>query len=403
MHSKIYINDMGAINALGCNKAEIARALLTNKTALKPYDQLFSGRKTYVGQVSCELPALDKRYAKIDCRNNRMLLAAFSQIQKNYRSLSASINPARIAVILGTSTAGILESEQAYIVHAKTKAMPRRFHYHKQEFGKMAQFVADLCGAKGPIYTISTACSSSGKTFMVAKRLIEANICELCIVGGSDTLSQVPLNGFDALDSMTSNICKPFQIDRDGINIGEGASLFILSKHQSEIIFVGGGETSDAYHITAPDPEGMGAKVAMLKALKDANLNPDDIGYINTHGTATQKNDEMESKAIFDIFTDQVYCSSTKPLTGHTLGAASATELGLCWLLLSTEYNPDKQLPAQVGNDNFDPNLPKIKLTGDNSIWQKPYFMSNSFAFGGNNISLIIAANSSFKTSLSKE
>lgn len=254
----------------------------------------------------------------------------------------------------------------------------------------MAEFVAKLAAARGPAYVISTACSSSGKAFMSAKRLIEAGLCDLCIVGGADSLSQLPLNGFDALDSISSSICQPFQQNRDGINIGEGVALFILSKHSSELKLLGGGETSDAYHITSPDPEGKGAKQAMLNALVDAKIKPMDIAYINTHGTATPKNDAMESRAIYEVFADRVCCSSTKPLTGHTLGAASATEMALCALLLLKAYNPERKLPAQVNNDHFDPQLSAIQLTNDNSVWEKPCFMSNSFAFGGNNVSLII-------------
>ncbi len=390
MKNNVYINDFAVINALGDGKEEVARALLANRAVLIPYDALFSGRKTYVGKVTAQLTSLPEQYQQVDCHNNRLLFKAFQEIKSAYEDLSHKMNPERIGVILGTSTSGILEGEMAYQHYARTGQMPRSFHYHQQEFGTMAEFVAKLAAARGPAYVISTACSSSGKAFMSAKRLIKAGLCDLCIVGGADSLSQLPLNGFDALDSISSGICQPFQQNRDGINIGEGVALFILSKHSSELELLGGGETSDAYHITSPDPEGKGAKQAMLNALMDANIKPMDIAYINTHGTATPKNDAMESCAIYEVFADRVCCSSTKPLTGHTLGAASATEMALCALLLLKAYNPERKLPAQVNNDHFDPKLSAIQLTNDKSVWEKPCFMSNSFAFGGNNVSLII-------------
>ncbi|WP_440616154.1 beta-ketoacyl-ACP synthase [Cysteiniphilum sp. 6C5] len=391
MPETIYINDFAVLNALGNNKQEVAKALLANASPLTPYNKLFSGRQTYVGKVSCQLEALPSKYQSIDCHNNRMLYKAFQEIKPAYDLLAKTTDQHRIAVILGTSTSGILEGEQSFTHYMQTGEMLANFHYHQQEFGTMAEFVAKLAEANGPCYVISTACSSSGKAFLSAKRLINSGLCDICIVGGADSLSELPINGFDALDSVTKSICQPFGHDRDGINIGEGAALFVLSKTPADLALLGGGETSDAYHITSPDPEGVGAKQAMLNALKDAHLKPEDIAYVNAHGTATPKNDQMESKAIFEVFANNVLCGSTKPLTGHTLGAASATELALCALLLSEEYNPNRTLPAQVSTTEFDSALPEIQLTNEQSVWQKPYFLSNSFAFGGNNVSLIVA------------
>lgn len=391
MSEPIYINDFAVLNALGNNKQEVAKALLANVSPLMLYDKLFSGRQTYVGKVDCQLDALPSQYEAIDCHNNRMLFKAFQEIKPMYDALAKKTDRHRIGVILGTSTSGILEGEKSFTHYMQTGEMLDDFHYHQQEFGTMAEFIAELAEAQGPCYVISTACSSSGKAFLSAKRLINSGLCDICIVGGADSLSELPLNGFDALDSVTKSICQPFGQDRDGINIGEGAALFVLSKTPADLALLGGGETSDAYHITSPDPEGEGAKQAMLNALKDANLNPDDIAYVNAHGTATPKNDQMESKAIFEVFGERVLCSSTKPLTGHTLGAASATELALCALLLSEEHNPDHRLPAQISTAELDRELPEIQLTNEESVCEKPCLLSNSFAFGGNNVSLIIA------------
>jgi 3-oxoacyl-[acyl-carrier-protein] synthase-1 len=193
--------------------------------------------------------------------------------------------------------------------------------------------------------------SSSGKAFASAARLIKQDLCDAVIVVGCDTLCEMTLNGFDCLDAISQELCLPFHNNRTGINIGEGAAAFILSKESSEISLLGVGESSDGHHITAPDPSGEGARLAMIRALEPAHLTSDDIGYLNLHGTATILNDNMESNAVRDVFKTEVACSSTKSLTGHTLGAAAATEVGMCWLLLSDMYNPQKKLPKQYSSD----------------------------------------------------
>ncbi|WP_119343677.1 beta-ketoacyl-[acyl-carrier-protein] synthase family protein [Facilibium subflavum] len=388
--AEIYLNDCGIICALGDSKASVAKNLLANAQRLVAYDKLFTHRSSYIGQVDGTLPSIPKTLQDFDCRNNRLLMHAYLQIKPAIDNLIHQYGARRIGIILGTSTSGILEGEKAYAQYTQQGYFPKGFHYKQQEFGQISRFLAKLIGVQGPCYTISTACSSSGKAFMAAKRLIQSDFCDAVIVGGADTLSALPLNGFDALDSVSSSICRPFQQTRDGINIGEGAGLFIMSKQPGEISLAGGGESSDGFHITSPDPEGSGAKKAMQRALDDAGIDKSLIGYINAHGTATPKNDAMESKAIFEVFGGKTQVSSTKPLTGHTLGAASVIELALCWLLLSKTYNPDRLLPAQFQNDDYDQNIAPICLTKGNTHWQTPYFMSNSFAFGGNNVSLII-------------
>ncbi|MDX2413094.1 MAG: beta-ketoacyl synthase N-terminal-like domain-containing protein, partial [Woeseiaceae bacterium] len=241
----------------------------------------------------------------------------------------------------------------------------------------------------GPRYTISTACSSSAKALASGMRLIAADICDAVVVGGCDSLCKLTINGFDALGSMSPEICNPFSINRNGINVGEGAALFVMTRDEAVIRMAGVGESSDAYHMSAPEPSGKGAELAIRQALASANVEPGDIGYVNLHGTATAKNDEMESRVVNRIFGDEIPCSSTKSQIGHTLGAAGAQEIGLCWLLLD-DSNSGRQLPRHLWDGEADPAIETIGLIGANGCWDRDLFVSNSFAFGGSNVSVVI-------------
>lgn len=258
--------------------------------------------------------------------------------------------------------------------------------------GSPAQFLAKFLELENIFYTISTACSSSAKVFTSAYNLLSLNLCDAVLIGGIDSLSSLTINGFNSLGILASNICNPFSQNRNGINLGEGSALFVLSKekiNKNNIALLGIGESSDAYHFTSPNPEGLGALTAMKQALAKANLQPEDIDYINLHGTGTIENDQMESIAVYTLFKDEVYCSSTKPLTGHLLGAAGICEIGLCWLLLSQEY---KFLAPHIWDASLDPKIKPIKLVTDKKTVSKRLLtcMSNSFAFGGSNATLII-------------
>jgi 3-oxoacyl-[acyl-carrier-protein] synthase-1 len=238
-------------------------------------------------------------------------------------------------------------------------------------------------------YTISTACSSSAKAFASAARLFAAGFCDAAIVGGVDSLCLLTLNGFDALESLSPERCNPFSANRRGINIGEGACVFVVSRRPSAIRLCGVGESSDGYHISAPDPSGRGAEAAIRAALADAGAHPGDVGYVNLHGTATPKNDEMESEVMARVFGLDVPCGSTKSLIGHTLGAAGAQELGLCWLLLG-DVNAARRLPAHGWDGVRDSRVPPINLVGAGASFEREVFVSNSFAFGGSNAALAI-------------
>ena len=236
------------------------------------------------------------------------------------------------------------------------------------------------------------ACTSGARALLSAHRLLQQGLCDAVICGGVDSLCRLTLNGFSALEAVSAEPCNPFSLNRHGINIGEGAALFLMTRERSPIAFLGGGASSDAHHISAPHPEGLGARMAMAKALTSAGLQAGDINYLNLHGTATAHNDVMESKAVHELFAADLPCSSSKPMTGHTLGAAGALEAAFCWLVLS-EYNQDGLLPPHLWDGQADPALAPLRLVEAGERLQRASgrrLMSNSFAFGGNNVALIL-------------
>jgi 3-oxoacyl-[acyl-carrier-protein] synthase I len=383
-----YLPSLGIVNALGAGVDQVHARLLAGATdGMLEHGPLLSGRSTRVGRVQQELPLIPEALIEFDCRNNRLLLAAFNQIKSAVEGVLETHGPDRVAVLIGTSTSGISEGERAAVVLHASGAMPPDFSYRQQEIGNPAEFLARAIGARGPRYTVSTACSSSAKVFASAKRLLDADLCDAVVLGGGDSLCELTVNGFDALESVAAALCNPFSRDRDGINIGEGAALFLMGRDPAAVRFLGVGEASDAHHMSAPDPEGGGALRAMRRALEDSDCDSDTIGYVNLHGTATRLNDAMESRVMNELFGGHTPCSSTKPQIGHTLGAAGAQEAGFCWMLLQDEQ---RRLPAQIWDGGADPDLPPIGLTAADTRWDRGVFMSNSYAFGGSNVSLVL-------------
>jgi 3-oxoacyl-[acyl-carrier-protein] synthase-1 len=348
-----------------------------------------TGRHGFVGVVSDSLLDVPGDLQKYDCRNNRLLITAAGQIRDDIDDLKARFGPDRIAVLIGTSTSGISAGEVAVDALASEGEMPADFHYRQQEIGTAAEFLARYLRLDGPRYTISTACSSSAKALASAQRLLVAGLCDAVVVGGCDSLCRLTTNGFDALESMSNAICNPFSVNRNGINVGEGAAVFLMTKDEAPVRVAGIGESSDAYHMSAPEPSGKGAELAISRAMSNAGTTPEDIGYINLHGTATIKNDAMESQVVERVFGSETPCSSTKSQIAHTLGAAGAQEIGLCWLLLG-ESNEGRRLPRHLWDGDADPDLASISLTEAGARWNRDLFMSNSFAFGGSNVSVII-------------
>ncbi|WP_284191972.1 beta-ketoacyl-[acyl-carrier-protein] synthase family protein [Vibrio zhanjiangensis] len=381
----LYIHACGFHSAMGSDAASIHQCLSGSKPSNMVVDKtiLNNGRETVIGHISEPLPNLPQALHCFDSRNNRLALSAIQRIEPQIREAIKQYGSDRIAVVIGTSTSGILDGELALEKKLEGHAFPNSYHYRKQELGHCSDFVAAYFGLTGPHYAVSTACSSSGRVFITAQRLLKFGLVDAVIVGGVDTICRLTLNGFSSLEALSSKHCLPFDADRDGINIGEAASIMLLSHSPAKVALLGAGDSSDAHHISAPHPEGIGAEEAMNNALINAGLSAKDIGYINAHGTATPLNDSMESKAIQRCFGGRVPVSSTKPLTGHTLGAASATEAAIAWHILNYDLDLPIQHCAKKAQDiHISLVESPIKLGGK-------AILSNSFAFGGNNVSLI--------------
>lgn len=388
-----YLNALGVVCALGRGKTEVMQRLLEgDSSGMRPWPVPVAGRVLPVGAVDAELPSLADATLREATRNNRLLLAAFEEIEADVANAIARFGPARIGVVLGTSTTGIQEASQGIAGLVRDGQLPSSYHYGHQELSAPASFLSDRLGLAGPCYSISTACTSGARALQSAKRLLDAGLCDAVLCGGVDSLCDLTLQGFSALEATSSRLCQPFSANRDGINIGEAAALFLMTREPAPVALLGAGASSDAHHISAPDPTAAGAIEAMRKALASAGCTPGEIGYLNLHGTATEHNDAMESRAVVAVFPDGVPCSSSKPLTGHTLGAAGALEAAFCWLTLS-DFNTTRQLPPHVWDSQPDPSLPALQLVAAGTSLESKHprcMMSNSFAFGGNNISLIL-------------
>jgi 3-oxoacyl-[acyl-carrier-protein] synthase-1 len=388
--SGCYLNALGILCASGDSTTTVKQNLLSGQTKLTASDAFSAGRLLQLGLCQGELPPVPLSDKKWHSRNNQFALVALNQIDSEVAAAIDRFGAHRVAVIIGTSTSGIAESESAIRQWVRSGVVPSGYDYGLQEVGATAQFVAKILGTNGPTYGISTACSSGAKALAAARRLIRAGICDAVIAGGVDTLCQLTVSGFSSLEAVSDSRCNPFSKNRSGINIGEGAALFLVTSEVGGIALSGVGEGSDAHHISAPDPGGAGAVRCMAGALGDAGVTAAEVGYVNLHGTATVLNDAMESQAMQEVFGLDTLCGSTKPFTGHTLGAAGAVEAGICWLML--EGNSGELLPINVWDGVRDPELPAINLVSANSSLNSPlnYVLSNTFAFGGNNISLIL-------------
>ncbi|RIA34679.1 3-oxoacyl-[acyl-carrier-protein] synthase-1 [Ectopseudomonas oleovorans] len=388
-----YLNALGLLCALGEGKQAVADALFAGDTSgMRAEDGWVPERSLTVGAVHADLPAMPAGFEASHSRNNQLLLAAAQQIEAELQAAIARYGAHRVGLVLGTSTSGIREAGDSIARHINEGELPATYDYAQQEMAAPATFLADWLGLSGPVYCQSTACTSSARALLSAHRLLNQGLCDAVICGGVDSLCRLTLNGFSSLEAVSAEPCNPFSVNRHGINIGEAAALFLMTREPAPIAFFGGGATSDAHHISAPHPEGLGARAAMEKALTSAGIAASEIVYLNLHGTATRHNDSMESKAVRSLFPNGLPCSSSKPMTGHTLGAAGALEAAFCWLTLS-EYNRDGLLPPHLWDGQHDRELaplelvpPGTRLTRD----QGRYLMSNSFAFGGNNVALIL-------------
>lgn len=388
-----YLHDVGVVCALGSGKEQVLKAALEGKSQgmLKTSVYSADGVERVLGQVLQALPELPASTPLRQLsRNNRLALAALEQIRPGIDELLQRFGPGRIGVVIGTTTSGISEGEGAIGQWVSQSDLPAGHHYGQIEIGSPAEFISTHLGLRGPSLVVSTACSSSAKAMAMARRLLRLGVCDAVIAGGVDTLCRYTVAGFHALGAVSAELCQPFSKNRAGINIGEAAALFIVTREPAPIALLGCGESSDAYNISAPLPEGEGAEAAMRQALADAGLTPDGIDYINLHGTATDQNDSTEAKAVHRVFPGAPHASSSKALTGHTLGAAGALEAALCFLLLADGDPQGRFIPQAHGQP--DPELPRLNFAHVTCKIDRPLrtALSNSFGFGGSNASLVL-------------
>ena len=386
--NRVYLNAVGIINALGTDPAAVREGLLAGSTqGMRRREDLITGRALRAGTVEAPLPAMPSGFAAYDSRNNRLLNAALKQIRLAVDAALSVHGPRRVGIVLGTSTSGIGEGERALAGLERDGRFPAEYDYRQQEISSPSEYLRKLLGVKGPSWTVSTACTSSAKAFSSARRLILSGLCDAVIVGGVDSLCRLTPNGFGALESLSQGLCNPSSRNRDGINIGEGAALFLMSRVEGSVALLGIGESSDAYHISGPDPEGKGAEIALRRALDEAAVTR--VDYLNLHGTGTQQNDQMENLVVNRVLGPEVPVSSTKPLVGHTLGAAGATEAAFCWMLLTEDRSA--LLPPHVWDGIADPALARVNLCSVGYSGNPCRVVaSNSFAFGGNNACLVL-------------
>ena len=390
------ISHFSIVNSLGAGAAAITSALRARRSGLAACAFETVALDTWVGQVA-ELDEFRVRsdLGAYDCRNNR--LAQLGLELDGYAgavsAARAKYSAARIGVFMGTSTSGILQTELAYRRRdPQSGALPADYRYAEtQNTFSLADFVQRYLGLSGPALVVSSACSSSAKVFGHAARMMAAGVCDAAVVGGVDSLCLTTLYGFNSLGLTSRTPCRPYDQDRDGISIGEGAGFALLEKAPAQpaidaMLLLGVGESSDAYHMSTPHPEGLGAKLAMRQALDAAGLAPAAIDYINLHGTATKANDASEDKAVYELFGAATPVSSTKGSTGHLLGAAGITEAIIAMLAIRQGL-----LPGGMHTQNVDPALRSNYLL-ENQDARVRRVLSNSFGFGGSNCSLVLGA-----------
>ena len=389
----LWLSHFTATSSIGRGLDQTLAALRQRRAGLAPCAFDTVDLATFIGEVAgvdaVQLPA---HLADFDCRNNRLALLGLTQdgFAEAVRAAIAKYGAQRIGVFLGTSTSGILQTELAYRRRDPvTGALPADFIYRTtHNTFSVADFTRHYFSLTGPAVVVSSACSSSAKVFGSARRMMAAGLIDAAVVGGVDSLCLTTLYGFNSLGLISEHACRPFDAQRDGISIGEAAAFALLERtpehlNADAMLLLGIGESSDAYHMSSPHPDGLGARMAMQDALKMAGLKSSEIDYIHLHGTATQSNDAAEAKAIQYVFGSGTPCSSTKGATGHTLGAAGGVGAVICALGLQHGL-----LPAGLNTRQLDPTLGLDYLL-DNREQPVARMLSNSFGFGGTNCSLV--------------
>lgn len=390
----LVLSQFTLVSSLGAGIAATLAALREQRCGLSPCAFETVELDTCVGEV----PGLDRQPVRddllaYDCRNNRLAQLALRQdgFENAVAAARDRYGAHRIGVFLGTSTSGVLETELAFRRRdAQTGALPPDFRYATtHNTFSLADFARRYLGLAGPAAVVSSACSSSAKVFGSAARLIAAGLCDAAVVGGVDTLCLTTLYGFSSLELTSATPCRPYDAARDGISIGEAGGFALLERETADsgpdaVRLLGVGDSCDAYHMSSPHPEGLGATLAMQAALRAANLAPGAIDYVNLHGTATRTNDASEDKAVFALFGGDTPCSSTKGATGHTLGAAGITEAVISALAIRHGF-----IPGGLNTRTIDPAL-RSRYVLHNEERRVDRVLSNSFGFGGTNCCLVL-------------
>lgn len=388
--NSLRITSFTAVNALGSGTNAIRQRLQSGESGLRPCDFDGADIRTWIGRVDgLEIAPVGGSLAAYDCRNNRLAQLGLQQdgFESAVARARARYGAGRLGVFLGTSTSGMLETEQAYRIHGGAALGENYSYLHTQDIFSVAGFTRAYLGLEGPAVGLSTACSSSAKAFASAHRYINAGLCDAAVVGGVDSLCLTTLYGFHSLELTADAPCRPWDMERSGLNIGEAAGFALLEPAPQEgdqgLALLGYGESSDAYHMSSAHPEGAGAEIAMQEALTRAGIRPESVDYINLHGTATISNDAAEDLAVVRVFDTRTPCSSTKGFTGHTLGAAGITEAVIACLCIAYGF-----MPANHNLRQQDPAL-KANILTEYRLQTVNRVLSNSFGFGGSNCSLL--------------
>lgn len=389
----LILTHVSLVNSLGAGVNATLTALRERRSGLLPCSFRSSEIETWVGQVpEAESVSFPPTLIDYDCRNNRLALLGIEQ-DGFFSAVHAAIaryGRNRIGLFLGTSTSGLDATELAYRHRdPDSGALPSSYSYRKtQNAFSLAAFVKEVFGLDGPTAVVSSACASTAMVFAEAARMISAGLCDAAVVGGADSLCMTTLYGFKSLGLLSRQPCRPFDAERDGISIGEGAGFALLEKNTSisdpkAVKLLGVGESSDAYHMSTPHPDGLGAYLSMQRALESAGLSASDVDYLHLHGTGTKANDASEDRAVSALFGGQTPCSSTKGWTGHGLGISGITNAIVAMLCIQHHF-----LPGSLHTRTVDPLLKSGYLI-ENGTASVDCVMSNSFGFGGSNCSLV--------------
>lgn len=408
----LYFSKPGVMSCAGYSIEELWNSVLTGNQKNIKKVKACDNEEYFAARIpDTDLKPSSARY---DMKIMRIEEAALMQISEEIQTVKNKYGPERVAVCVGSCDNGTEFSVAGHRKYFESGKFPENYNLEIQGADYVSTFIAEKFGLRGPVNTFSTACSSSAGAIIKAAEMLYADIADAAVVGGIDIASDTTLIGFSSLEAVSSELTNPFSKNRHGITLGDGAAFFVLTKEKlfgETPRLLGWGESADAYHATSPDPSGAGAKKAIMRALENSKLSKKDVGYINLHGTGTKFNDSMEAKAVSEVFQDvKVPASTTKPVTGHTLGAAAALELSICWKALiqnkidleNYKKNQEKytiKLPLQVWDGEYDTEIPQLNIIDKNKKAFEAYesadyelkvCLSNSFAFGGANASLVI-------------